>query len=882
MNTFLNIRSSFLVVTFISSFIIAQGNGITINVMTYNIQQGSHYNPQTTPQAVAEIIIKNEIDFLGSQELHIDGVKSLSSLLPNYEWFGVGRDNGKEVGETGCIFFDSSKYKLLEQSTFWLSTTPDVIGSKSWNAADVRIVTWGKFLVVSDSSIVYLFNTHYDHISSLARLESSKLLLKKIYEIAGMNPVIVTGDFNMISSSQEYNLLVDDYYNYLHLYDAQSKSVNGSTGPPGTFNNFTTNYPTEKIDFIFVNPFFDVITHAVLTDKYDNGEFISDHFPVRTQLKLKYPSAPITPELITVSGNNKVTLYWNSISEKETVETFTDSTNDFQGYKLYKSRTPGMEDAVLVPGKWDIPLLRDPLFECDLIDDKQGYTNYGIVNGFGYYLGDNSGIQHFYIDEDVQNGQTYYYVLIAYDHGIPGMADGFPPMETPFILNVNADGNILNKSSNVGIAKPEEPTQEKPVPGVTLENNITGGTGTVSVKIIDPLKLKNGRYKIKFDVDTLNYNAVTNPKYRSNRDIYFVNTGINVISMKNDSVIYKENRLSYSARNLVLNPYLNYYFLNTTEPVTTDEIDGFQVVLDDLVERAEFDTDKSGWKTGNSNIQILPSSKEAYYFPWNCEIRFGEQYTGRTSTLKSIYDANGNIVAYTQLLLNHTFDFSVVSKDFPDEKLDLVVYDTNLNGLFDYGQDKVLAGYCVQLANKVYWAGTVFSISFEYTSGNLPVSGDVYELFFKKPFLDSDEIVFSVDDDITSVSPGNDQELITDFSLSQNYPNPFNPTTTIRYTIHTPTFGVTSREGNQKGVFVTLKVYDILGREVTTLVNDFQQPGKYSVQFNVKTRHQPRQGGGLTGGASLPSGVYFYTLRVSPLGNTGREFQKTKKMLLLK
>lgn len=104
-----------------------------------------------------------------------------------------------------------------------------------------------------------------------------------------------------------------------------------------------------------------------------------------------------------------------------------------------------------------------------------------------------------------------------------------------------------------------------------------------------------------------------------------------------------------------------------------------------------------------------------------------------------------------------------------------------------------------------------------------------------------------------------------EIELMQNYPNPFNPSTTIEYTIHTPTFGVPSREGNNRGVFVTLEVYDILGREVATLVNEYQQPGKYSVQLNVEMLHE----------VSLPSGVYFYQLKSG-------DFSITKKLILLK
>ncbi|MDP3581044.1 MAG: CHRD domain-containing protein [Ignavibacteria bacterium] len=107
--------------------------------------------------------------------------------------------------------------------------------------------------------------------------------------------------------------------------------------------------------------------------------------------------------------------------------------------------------------------------------------------------------------------------------------------------------------------------------------------------------------------------------------------------------------------------------------------------------------------------------------------------------------------------------------------------------------------------------------------------------------------------DITSGVKSNDsQELPSSFELSQNYPNPFNPETTIRYKI-------------QAASNVSLKVYDVLGREVATLVNEYKQAGNYKVKFNVETRH----------GASLQSGIYFYRIHANG-------YSETKKMILIK
>jgi hypothetical protein len=111
----------------------------------------------------------------------------------------------------------------------------------------------------------------------------------------------------------------------------------------------------------------------------------------------------------------------------------------------------------------------------------------------------------------------------------------------------------------------------------------------------------------------------------------------------------------------------------------------------------------------------------------------------------------------------------------------------------------------------------------------------------------------------------NKNDLPSGFILSQNYPNPFNPSTKIKYSIPS----VTLRQA-QSDIHITLKVYDLIGNEITTLVNDYKPAGTYEVEFSAK-------GESASGGNaySLPSGIYFYQLKA---GN----FTETKKMILLK
>ncbi|MCB0732916.1 MAG: T9SS type A sorting domain-containing protein, partial [Ignavibacteriae bacterium] len=112
-----------------------------------------------------------------------------------------------------------------------------------------------------------------------------------------------------------------------------------------------------------------------------------------------------------------------------------------------------------------------------------------------------------------------------------------------------------------------------------------------------------------------------------------------------------------------------------------------------------------------------------------------------------------------------------------------------------------------------------------------------------------------------------DNSIKKEFTLSQNYPNPFNPSTTIEYTI--PSASVILSEAKNIKDFssrapqndnMKLIVYDVLGREVATLVNQHQKPGNYSIQFD---------------GSNLASGIYYYQLKIG-------SFIQTKKMILLK
>ena len=257
----------------------------TLRVMTFNIRynnpdDGEHAWPHRK-ERVASVIRFHGADLVGMQEALKGQIDDLEALLPAYAWIGVGRDDGAAAGEFSPIFYRKDRFELVEQATFWLSETPEVAGSKSWDAAITRIVTWGRFRDKRTGAVFFLFNTHFDHRGTQARTESARLLLARIDALAGDAPVVVTGDFNVEPTTEAYRVMVEG------MEDARHRSLTPPHGPDETYWGFTVETDEEgrRIDYIFVSPEIHVQHYGVLTDHW-NGHFPSDHLPVLAEVVL--------------------------------------------------------------------------------------------------------------------------------------------------------------------------------------------------------------------------------------------------------------------------------------------------------------------------------------------------------------------------------------------------------------------------------------------------------------------------------------------------------------------------------------------------------------------------------------------------------------------
>lgn len=260
----------------------------SLRLMTYNLRVAAPRDDEPSwaqrRNAVASMIRFHTPDVVGVQEALPRMLDDLDTRLPSYDWVGTGRDAGTD--EHCALFFHTGRINLAHHDTFWLSETPTTPGSRSWDAAYPRVVTWAQLSGPDDAPAPYVFNTHFDHRSARARRESARLLRARIDAIAGPTPVALLGDLNTTPETAPYRLLTEENGTAPPLRDALPNAAVPHHGPVATFNGFDgTVHPDGRIDYVFVRGPLTVQRHGTLTDRWD-GHFPSDHCPVLAELHL--------------------------------------------------------------------------------------------------------------------------------------------------------------------------------------------------------------------------------------------------------------------------------------------------------------------------------------------------------------------------------------------------------------------------------------------------------------------------------------------------------------------------------------------------------------------------------------------------------------------
>ncbi|MDI6698014.1 MAG: endonuclease/exonuclease/phosphatase family protein [Candidatus Saccharicenans sp.] len=283
-------RFLFLLIILLSVFIFSccsePKEPLELKVVTFNVRFDNPADGRQAwefrRQAAGQLLRSLETDLIGTQEVLKNQLDDFLERLPGYGYLGVGRADGRTAGEYSAIFYRKDRLQAVKSGNFWLSQTPEVPGSRGWDAACERIVTWAIFREKNGDLELAFFNTHFDHVGQTARREGALMLINKIQDLAGNLPVILGGDFNAPADSEPIRIILDGGF----LFNSRTLA-DEVVGPDWSFHGFGR-VPEEKrqlIDFIFVSHQFEVLEYRNIFEQV-NGTYHSDHNPILVKLRV--------------------------------------------------------------------------------------------------------------------------------------------------------------------------------------------------------------------------------------------------------------------------------------------------------------------------------------------------------------------------------------------------------------------------------------------------------------------------------------------------------------------------------------------------------------------------------------------------------------------
>lgn len=261
-----------------------------LTVMTFNLR---YDNPKDGPNAwphrrsaAASLLRQHAPHLIGTQEGLAQQLAELEESLPGYAAFGSGR-RGPREDEHCRVFYRTDSLKLRRHGDFWLSDTPDAVGSltESWGNTLPRMATWGEFERIPDGTRFTFLNTHLDHASPVARERGAQQIVRFLRGSDIPHPVILAGDLNAGPDSAPLKLLTGELPvdgTASRLRDAYRLSGGQGDGKP-TFHSFTGE-GRQRIDYILVETPLRV-TRYTLLDEPVNDRWVSDHHPVLATIK---------------------------------------------------------------------------------------------------------------------------------------------------------------------------------------------------------------------------------------------------------------------------------------------------------------------------------------------------------------------------------------------------------------------------------------------------------------------------------------------------------------------------------------------------------------------------------------------------------------------
>ena len=256
---------------------------LDLRVMTFNLRYASATPPNAWPlrrPVMKATVLSQAPDVFGTQEGLFGQLKDLAADLPAYDWIGLGRDGGSR-GEFMAVFYKRERFEPMAFDHFWLSDTPEVVGSSTWGNSNRRMVTWVRFRDRQTGREFLFWNTHLDHEIELARQKAATLIRQRLASADAALPLLLVGDFNCAAgNSAAFDILTKEAL----LADAWRLAARRVNDRMGTFHGYST--PREdgvRIDWILLRGKAEV-SHAEIVTYQEHGQYPSDHFPVVAQV----------------------------------------------------------------------------------------------------------------------------------------------------------------------------------------------------------------------------------------------------------------------------------------------------------------------------------------------------------------------------------------------------------------------------------------------------------------------------------------------------------------------------------------------------------------------------------------------------------------------
>ena len=257
-----------------------------LRVMSFNIRLGVANDGENRWDLRKELVVKTireyNPDLLGLQEVFPMQEEYLRENLPEFTYYGRSRLVDPKEGEACSVMFKKDRFDITEKTTFWLSETQSVPGSKSWDSSLPRIANMVKLTdkLAGDKKLIFI-NTHFDHRGKIAREEAAKIIKTRVNDFKKGTRVVIAGDFNSGEGSKAYRSLVGgnliDTFRIAHPIRTEEES---------TFTAWNGRLIGNRIDWVLCSSNFRVLS-AKINRTHENGRYPSDHYPVTATLGYK-------------------------------------------------------------------------------------------------------------------------------------------------------------------------------------------------------------------------------------------------------------------------------------------------------------------------------------------------------------------------------------------------------------------------------------------------------------------------------------------------------------------------------------------------------------------------------------------------------------------